>query len=29
MIHSAVNNANISGDELSKDLQKISEWVKK
>ena len=28
-ISSAVNDANISEDELNKDLQKISEWVYK
>ena len=28
-IFSDVNDANISADELSKDLQKISEWVYK
>ena len=26
-IFSAVNDANISADELNKDLQKLSEWV--
>ena len=28
-IFSAVNEANISADELNKDLQKISQWVYK
>ena len=28
-IFSAVNNPNITADELNKDLQKISEWVYK
>ena len=28
-LFSAVNDANISADELNKDLQKISEWVYK